>query len=269
MQSSRQPDWPARKNIVGMVHLLPLPGAPRYGGSMQQVLDRATRDARALADGGVDGIIVENYGDAPFFPDVVPPVTVAALTRAIEEVQRAVRLPIGVNVLRNDAASALSVAVVTGAQFIRVNVHTGALLTDQGWIAGRAFETLRLRETLGTPVAIYADVLVKHAVRPAGLTIEDAARDAFLRGGADALIVSGTATGAPADIEDVRRVRHALPDAPIWIGSGVTVASVAALLEVADGVIVGSAFQRDGRAGAEVVTDQVRRLVDVARRKHS
>ena len=252
-----------------MVHLLPLPGAPRYDGSMQQVLDRAVRDARALADGGVDGIIVENYGDAPFFPDVVPPVTVAALTRAIEEVRRAVRLPIGVNVLRNDALSALSVAAVTGAQFIRVNVHTGALLTDQGWIAGRAFETLRLRKALDAPVAIYADVLVKHAVPPAGLTIEDAARDAFLRGGADALIVSGTATGAPAEIEDVRRVRHALPAAPIWIGSGVTVASVAALLEVADGVIVGSAFQQDGRAGAEVVTDQVRRLVDVARRKHS
>ena len=252
-----------------MVHLLPLPGAPRYDGSMQQVLDRAVRDAHALADGGVDGIIVENYGDAPFFPDVVPPVTVAALTRAIEEVRRAVRLPIGVNVLRNDALSALSVAAVTGAQFIRVNVHTGALLTDQGWIAGRAFETLRLRKALDAPVAIYADVLVKHAVPPAGLTIEDAARDAFLRGGADALIVSGTATGAPAEIEDVRRVRHALPAAPIWIGSGVTVASVAALLEVADGVIVGSAFQQDGRAGAEVVTDQVRRLVDVARRKHS
>lgn len=252
-----------------MVHLLPLPGAPRYDGSMQQVLDRAARDARALADGGVDGIIVENYGDAPFFPDVVPPVTVAALTRAIEEVRRAVRLPIGVNMLRNDALSALSVAAVTGAQFIRVNVHTGALLTDQGWIAGRAFETLRLRKALDAPVAIYADVLVKHAVPPAGLTIEDAARDAFLRGGADALIVSGTATGAPAEIEDVRRVRHALPAAPIWIGSGVTVASVAALLEVADGVIVGSAFQQDGRAGAEVVTDQVRRLVDVARRKHS
>ena len=252
-----------------MVHLLPLPGAPRYAGSMQEVLDRAARDARALADGGVDGIIIENYGDTPFFPDVVPPVTVAALTRAVEQVQRAVRLPIGVNVLRNDAASALSVAAVTGAQFIRVNVHTGALLTDQGWLAGRAFETLRLRQTLDAPVAIYADVLVKHAVPPAGLTIEDAARDAFLRGGADALIVSGTATGAPADIEDVRRVRHALPDAPIWIGSGVTVASVAALLEVADGVIVGSAFQRDGRAGAPVVTDQVRRLVDEARRKHA
>ena len=252
-----------------MVHLLPLPGAPRYDGSMQQVLDRAARDARALADGGVDGIIVENYGDAPFFPDVVAPVTVAALTRAIEDVRRAVRLPIGVNVLRNDAMAALSVAAVTGAQFIRVNVHTGALLTDQGWITGRAGETLRLRKALDAPVAIYADVLVKHAVPPAGLTIEDAARDAFLRGGADALIVSGTATGAPADIEDVRRVRHALPAAPIWIGSGVTVASVAALLEVADGVIVGSALQQDGRAGAEVVTDQVRRLVDVARRKHS
>ena len=269
MQSGRQTIWTARKNVVGMVHLLPLPGAPGYRGSVQQVVDRAARDAQALADGGVDGIIVENYGDAPFYPDVVPPATIAALTRAITEVQRVVRLPLGVNVLRNDAAAALAIAAATGAQFIRVNVHTGAMLTDQGWIAGKAAETLRLRTTLGAAVAIFADVLVKHAAPPAALTIEQAASDAFLRGGADALIVSGTATGAATDIEDARRVRRAVPDAPLWIGSGVTVDSVAALLAVADGVIVGSAFQRDGRAGAGVVTDQVRRLVDVARSQTS
>lgn len=269
MQSAPASIWRARKNIVGMVHLLPLPGAPRYGGSMQAVLDRAAHDARALADGGVDGIIVENYGDAPFYPDGVPAATVSALTLAVNEVQRVVALPLGVNVLRNDAAAALSIAVVTEAQFIRVNVHTGALLTDQGWIAGQAHATLRLRQALGGSVAVYADVLVKHAIAPAGLSIEDAARDAFLRGGADALIVSGAATGAPTDIEDARRVRHALPDAPLWIGSGVTTQNVALLLDVADGVIVGSAFEQDGRVGAAVVREQVSRLVDVARQSHS
>lgn len=269
MQSGVQHVWRARKNIIGMVHLLPLPGAPRYGGSMEQVLTRALHDADALAQGGVDGIIVENYGDAPFFPDHVPPVTVAALARAVTDVRRACELPVGVNVLRNDAAAALSIAAATGAPFIRVNVHTGAMLTDQGWINGRAFETLRLRESLSPGVAIYADVMVKHAVAPAGLTLEVAARDAFGRGGADALIVSGAATGATTDVEDVRRVRHALPEAPLWIGSGVTTQNVVELLDVADGVIVGSAFERGGRAGAEVVPEQVRRLVDVARQRHA
>jgi membrane complex biogenesis BtpA family protein len=236
---------------------------------MQQVLDRAARDAHALAAGGVDGIIVENYGDVPFYPDSLPPATISALTLAVRAVRDVVALPVGVNALRNDALAALSIADVTGARFIRVNVHTGAMLTDQGWIAGKAFETLRLRRTLGSAVGIYADVMVKHAVAPAGLSLEDAARDTFLRGGADALIVSGAATGAATDIEDARRVRRAVPEAPLWIGSGVTAHNVAALLDVADGVIVGSAFEQGGQAGAQVVTEQVRRLVDVARQAHS
>jgi membrane complex biogenesis BtpA family protein len=143
------------------------------------------------------------------------------------------------------------------------------MLTDQGWITGRAYETLRMRAALNAPVAVFADVLVKHATAPAGLAIEDAARDAFERGGADALIVSGSATGAATDIQDAWRVREVLPDAPLWIGSGVTTQNVAALLDVADGVIVGTAFEKGGRAGAPVVVEQVRALVDVVRGKFS
>lgn len=250
-----------------MVHLLPLPGAPRYRGSMQEIIERAARDARALVAGGVDAVIVENYGDAPFYPDGLPPVSISALTLAVAEVRRAVEVAIGVNALRNDASAALSIAACTGAQFIRVNVHTGALLTDQGWIAGKAHETMRLRAALTAPVAVYADVLVKHAVAPVGLTIEAAARDAFHRGCADGLIVSGVATGAAADIEDARRIKEALPDVPLWIGSGVTEGNVGELLAMADGIIVGSAFEEDGRAGGAVVEAQVRSLVDVARGK--
>jgi membrane complex biogenesis BtpA family protein len=258
-----------RKNIVGMVHLLPLPGAPDFGGSMQAVLDRARADAEALERGGVNGVMVENYGDVPFYPDHVPAVTVSAMTSAVLAVRSVIDLPVGVNVLRNDAEAALSIAACTGATFMRVNVHTGALLTDQGWLSGRAFQTLRRRHELAAPVAIFADVLVKHAVAPSGLTLEDAARDSFERGAADALIVSGAATGAATDPRDVERVRAVVPDAPIWIGSGVTAETAATLLDVADGVIVGSAFEQHGRAGNPVLVDQVRRLVSAVHSRHS
>src|SRR4051812_5410301 len=204
------------KPIAGMVHAIPLPGAPLWGGSMDAVIDRACADATTLAAGGVDGIFIENYGDAPFYPGVVPPETVAALSIVVREVMRVAALPIGVNVLRNDAAAALAIAAATGAQMIRVNVHTGMMHTDQGTITGRAHETLRARKALTAPVAICADILVKHATPPAGLTYEQSAADTWERGGADALIVSGAATGAPTETRSLDSVRHAVPDAFIW-----------------------------------------------------
>jgi membrane complex biogenesis BtpA family protein len=269
MQTPAHTVWRSAKRIVGMVHLLPLPGSPRYRGSMQEIIGRATRDAETLVAGGVDGIVVENYGDIPFYPGPVPAHTVSALTVAVAEVARVASVPIGVNVLRNDAAAALGIAAATGAAFIRVNVHSGAMLTDQGWIEGKAHETLRTRQVLEADVAIYADVFVKHAVPPAGLTLEDAARDAFERGCADALIVSGAATGAATDPSDVRRVKNVAPHVPVWIGSGVTADTIVQLLDAADGVIVGSAFEEDGRAGEPVVLERVRRIVDVAKSRHS
>src|SRR5262249_4211077 len=157
--------------IVGMVHLLPLPGAPRYGGDLEAVLRRAREDAEALVAGGVDGVMVENFGDAPFYPERVPPETVAAMTRAARAVVEVVSVPVGVNVLRNDAAAALAIAGVVGASFIRVNVHTGAMWSDQGLLQGRAHETLRQRRALGARVLILADVLVKHAVPPGPMSI--------------------------------------------------------------------------------------------------
>jgi len=252
-----------------MVHLLPLPGAPRWNGDLEAVLHRAVADARALCDGGVDAVLVENFGDTPFLPGDVEPVTVAALTRAVAAVRDAVDRPVGVNVLRNDAAAALAVAAATGATFVRVNVHTGGMFTDQGWIQGRAAETVRLRERIAPHVAILADVLVKHATPPAGVVLEDAARDAWERGMADALILSGRATGAATDLERVQRVRQAVPAATVLVGSGVTIESVGAALEHAHGVIVGSALEEGGQAGYPVELDRVRRLVSAAGRQPS
>ncbi len=251
-----------RRPIVGMVHLAPLPGSPRWNGSMQEVLERARDDAIALAGGGIHGIMVENFQDAPFYPGSVPPETTAALAVAVAEVVRTVGLPVGVNVLRNDAAAALGIAAATGARFIRVNVHTGVMLADQGWLEARAHETLRLRERLGVPVALLADVLVKHAVPPAAVDVRQSALDTWDRGLADGLIVSGAGTGVPTDPARVRTVKSAVPEAPVWIGSGLTPENAAELLSLADGAIVGSILARDGHAGSGIDVTRVLALMD-------
>ncbi|MFT5454076.1 MAG: membrane complex biogenesis BtpA family protein [Myxococcota bacterium] len=213
--------------MIGVVHLLPLPGSPCDAQPLSEVIARACADAVALAHGGAAGAIVENLGDAPFTGGTVRPATVAAMTRIVLEIQRRVpELPLGINVLRNDAAAALAVAAATQARFIRVNVHAGTMLTDQGPIVGRARATLLERNRLGASVAIAADVLVKHAVPIGQPELADVARDTFRRAHADALIVSGAGTGQPTDAARVMEVIGAVPEAPVWVGSGVTPSNI-------------------------------------------
>ena len=257
--------WPDMKPLIGMVHLLPLPGAPRWGGSMDAALDRAARDARALQEAGFDGVLVENFLDAPFFADSVPAETLAALTAAVLRVISTVPLPVGVNVLRNDAAAAIAIAAVTGAVFIRVNVHTGSMYTDQGLIEGKAHDTLRRRSGLGVDVRVLADVHVKHASSPAGSTLGGAAGDTWHRGLADALIVSGSATGRGASADDVRAVKDAISEAPVLIGSGLAPESAAELLALADGAIVGSAVMNGGRPGAGIDPGRAADFIEAVR----
>ena len=187
----------------------------------------------------------------------------------VVRVTEATRVPVGVNVLRNDARSALAVAVATGARFIRVNVHTGTMFTDQGAVTGTAHDTLRVREGLGAPVAILADVLVKHAAPPSGSTIEDAARDCWHRGLADGLIVSGPGTGRATDPAELAAVRDAVPEAPLWVGSGVTTRSVGRWADMVDGLIVGSALRAGGVAGAPVEPARVAAFMDAVRAARS
>jgi len=255
--------------LVGMVHLPPLPGSPGWGGSLDAVLEAVEADVAALHGAGVDGIMVENFGDIPFLPGAVGPETVAALTRAVAAARAATDRPLGVNVLRNDVRSALGIAAVTGASFVRVNVHTGTMHTDQGPLVGRAWETLRVRATLGAPCGIWADVHVKHATPVPGETLEDAARDLWERGLADALIVSGSGTGRRTDPARIRRVQEAVPEAPVWVGSGVDPDTLSTLPAGLAGVIVGSWMQEAGRAGSRVDPDRAVQMVEVVGRVRS
>lgn len=227
---------------------------------MAVVVKRAVQEATAYERGGAHAVFIENFGDVPFTKGPVPPETLAAMTAAGCAVRQAVKLPIGFNALRNDAHAALALCAACDGSFIRVNVHTGAMLTDQGLIEGQAFHTLRLRERLCPEVQILADVHVKHATPLGDESLENAARDTLERGLADALIVSGTGTGQAADLEDLRRVRLACPGARILIGSGITVGSVDNYLSEADGVIVGSSLKRAGKCGNPVDGTRVRQL---------
>ena len=250
------------KPIIGVVHLPPLIGSPQSTQPFHEIRTRALSDAGVLIDNGIDGVIIENYGDVPFLPDSVEPHTVAALALVADEIrERYPQTPIGLNVLRNDAKSAIAIATVTDANFIRVNVHTGAMLTDQGIIQGKAHETLRYRSTLKSEVKIFADIAVKHAVPLAPIDILASAEDTYHRGLADALIVTGAATGKSTNLDQLKTVKSVVPQASVFAGSGVTTDNLAEVLQYADGVIVGTSIKRDGVTTNAADPDRVRALI--------
>lgn len=251
--------------VLAVIHLPPLPGALGWNGDLEALYAQALRDAQAYAAGGADAVVLENFNDVPFYPDLVPPATVAAMAALTREVRRAVSLPVGVNVLRNDAAAALSIAAACGAHFIRVNVHTGAMVTDQGLVQGRAFETMRLRASLRAQVLVMADVHVKHAAPLAPRSIAEETLDLVERGLADAVIVSGSGTGAAIHPEDLRAVRQ-VAGVPVFTGSGVNQANLSTYFPLADGFIVGSAFKTAGKAQNGVEQARVVSFMDEIRK---
>lgn len=248
--------------LVGVIHLRPLPGSPGYAGDVAAIAAACARDAHTLAEAGFEGVMVENYGDAPFEPGAVPPITIAALTRcALAARVAAPTLTLGINVLRNDALAALSIAVAAGASLVRINVHIGARLTDQGVIEGRAHETLRVRRALGADhVQLLCDVDVKHSAPLAPRPLAEEAHDLATRGGADAVLVTGSGTGRSINLRELDEVSRAVT-VPVLVASGVSEGSLAAIRK-AHGVVVGSALRADGRAGGPIDPVAAKRFAD-------
>lgn len=259
MPFARRPGQPPR--LLGVVHLPALPGSPLGNAPLAEVLNHAVADATALMQGGADGLIVENLGDRPYAAETVDPWTVAHMTRIATALRDVVGDgALGINILRNDPIAALSVASAVDADFIRVNVHTGAMVTDQGVITGRARETIALKRQLGSRARIAADIAVKHASPLGELDLPQTARDTFLRACADALIITGSGTGQPIDVARIDTVRAAVPDAPLWAGSGVTPDTLPALASRCDTLIVGTWLHCDAKLDAPVDVERVREL---------
>lgn len=253
-----------QKPVIGVIHLPPLPGAPRYTGEPVSDIYRAgARDARALAEGGIDGIIVENASDLPFSrPEDIGPETVAALTAACLEIRAVVGVPIGITCVANGVIPALAVAKATGAQWVRANQWVNAYIANEGFLDGPAPRALRYRRSIdATDVRIFADVHVKfgaHAIT-ADRGIDEQARDAEWFD-ADVLIASGTRTGSPTHPEEVQHVRDGTT-LPVIVGSGLDPDQVPALFSVADGAIVGQWLKQDGQWWKPVDSERVEQLM--------
>lgn len=252
------------KPVIGVIHLPPLPGAPRYdGASVGEIYAAAVRDARTLANGGVDGIIVENASDMPFSrPEDIGADTVAVLACACLEVRAAVDTPIGVTCVANGVIPALAVAKAAGARWVRANQWVNAYVANEGFLNGPAPAAMRYRRSIDArEVRIFADIHVKfgaHAItsdRP----IAEQARDAEWFD-ADVLIATGARTGSPTQPEEVAEVK-AGTTLPVIAGSGLDPDQVPALFDVVDGAIVGQWLKRDGRWWNPVDPARVERLM--------
>jgi len=249
----------SKKPIIACVHLLPTPGAPLYDGDLDKIYEMALSDVRIFTEAGVDGIIVENFRDTPFYPESLPPETIATLAAVTREIVTKVDISVGVGALRNDAEAAVAIATATQANFVRVNVHVGAVLAEQGIVLGKSYKTLRLREALKSTVPIFADARVKHSAPLAYDTLAEEVRDLGPR--AEAIIISGPRTGMEATIADIDVVK-AVSDNPVLIGTGITPTNIERFYEAADGFIVGSYFKEDGKANNFVSHTRVQEFMD-------
>lgn len=249
--------------IMGMVHLPPLPGAPNYGGSMEKVIEHALYDAKILVENGISALIVENLGDYPYYPVTQEPETVAAMTRAALAIRQAhPKIPMGINVLRNSWKSAIAIALICDAQFIRLNILTDAMVTDQGLINGEAHLALRYRKAIGAEnVMLFCDLYSKHAGPLVERDVKTIAHEMVGRGMADALIISGAETPIPPSPERIKLVREAVPDTPIILGSGVTLDALDTVA-LADGTVFGYGTKPSGDMNDPVDAATVKTFMD-------
>jgi membrane complex biogenesis BtpA family protein len=258
---------PGKKLIVGMIHVGALPGTPRSEATIEQIVESAVAEAEIYTREGLGAIMIENMHDRPYLKGSVGPETVAAMTRVAAAVNAATPLPCGVQILAGANREAIAVAQAAGMDFIRAEGFVFAHVADEGLIESSAGELLRYRRQIGAgSIQLLADIKKKHSAHSitADTDIAETAKAAefFL---ADGLIVTGGATGAEADIEELASVRAA-SGLPLCVGSGITAKNASHFLKHADALIVGSHFKRDGHWEQPVCPDRVSAFVEAVGR---
>tara|TARA_Y100000589_G_scaffold310415_1_gene328770 strand:- start:526 stop:1350 length:825 start_codon:yes stop_codon:yes gene_type:complete len=252
--------------LIGMVHLRALPGTPRHEHSMQEIEEMALREAMMLADAGFDAILLENMHDLPYLNRNVGPEIVAAMTRVATVIRSAVDCPVGIQVLAGANQAALSIAHCCGLEFIRAEGFVHAHVADEGLMNADAAELLRERRRLGAQeVAIIADICKKHASHAitADLSLSDHAKAAEFCG-ADAVIVTGNATGEEVESDELDEVREACK-LPVLVGSGATADTIPSLLRQSNGVIIGSDLKLDGQWKNDMDPARIQAIIAASR----
>lgn len=249
------------KFIIGMIHLPALPGtADGKCARFSDLSKYALQELDALQSGGVDGVIVENFWDLPYFPECVDTVTVAAVASLAGIIVEHASVPVGINVLYNDFRAELAIARAVNAAFIRAEVFVDPAVSETGVIPASSARMIRERAALNAEeIAILADVHGKNTQVLWDREITESAVDAETRGLADAVIVTGAGTGKSASLDDLRRVKEKI-NIPLLAGSGVKPTTLKDLFSVCDGVIVGSYFKEGGNIRSKTDIDRVREL---------
>ncbi len=254
------------KTVIGVVHLPPLPGSPKYDGKFNEIISRAIRDSKTYVNGGVKHILIENFGDMPFKVRVREPDTLVAMSIIVREVIREVgdEVYVGVNLLRNSGPEAMVIAALTGAKFIRVNALCQVIDAPEGLLEPVAREIaeaiFRLRINFDD-VKILADINVKHGKPLTNRDLIEVINDCIERGGAYAIVLTGKATGIPPDIDLVKMARKS--GAKIFIGSGINPENIRDYWNFADGFIVGTYFKVGGRVFEHVDLNRVKKFMRV------
>ncbi len=251
--------------IFGVVHLKSLPGSPSNNLDLERIIELAQYDVDNLSKGGVQGIIIENFGDTPFVKDNISKRTLASFTKVVENLKIEDSIEVGINVLRNDGIAALSIAEATNSAFVRINVLNNTMYTDQGIIEGNSHEIMQFKKLLKYKINIYADVFVKHAVPPIGSKIENHTIELLERAGADVVIVTGDGTGKEIDLDDLQKVRNLVPDGKLAIGSGVNAENISLYKNLADILIVGTSFKEGNNVNNKVDINKVEDLVKLSK----
>ncbi|MBK8022829.1 MAG: BtpA/SgcQ family protein [Chloroflexi bacterium] len=256
------------KPIIGMVHSLPLPGAPRFKHhDLDDVYRFGVEEALRLKEGGVDGLLLENAGDIPFSkPEDIGHETVAAMSVLGKLIREETGLPLGIITVANGALPSLAIAKACGARFVRVNQWVNAYIANEGFVEGISGRAARYRSWIeAETVKIFADVHVKHGSHAivADRPLSEQAKDAEFFD-ADVLIATGYRTGDPTPVGEVQGIRQHV-SLPVIVGSGLNVDNCRALLSVADGAILGSSIKEAGIMHSPVSVEKVQALIAVVR----
>ncbi len=254
--------FPSARSIIGVIHLPALPGYPASPG-INACIDKALADLVALEAGGADGVLVENEYDQPHTL-LAARETIACMTRITAEVVAAAkRSVVGIEILINDPEASLAVAQAAGARFIRTDYFTDPMDRPEygGAMKIDAPGLLAYRERLGADdIMVMADIQVKYARLMVERGLDESAQIA-LDAGADAVIVSGDATGDPARVPDLVLAKQGAGAGPVLIGSGLDAGNARELLAPCDGAVVGTSL----KTGAMIDAQKVATVVAAAR----
>jgi hypothetical protein len=247
--------------LIGMVHLLPLPGSPYFNEDIDLIEQRALQDALTLQKAGFDGLIIENYGDQPFLINKIPLEGLIAMARIISRITKEINLKVGINIEFNVWEKELIMAKVMNADFIRVEVFSEFRFHPSGIVWPSISEILRLRKNLkAESIKIFADFNVKNTFPI--LNINDESSLKIIDKYADAIVYTGSKTGEAPNIDEILQIKERI-EKPLYIGSGVNENNIKSFLNIADGVIVGTSIKKENKTSNPVSFEKAKRLVEI------